>query len=278
MSAERSWVHDLFWPKRIGAGDYRFCRLCYAELQEQPSVEQVKQLIDNQFVPSQAFKGCVLNKDSPSAMQNHVRSKHPGHLPEHTQVERSLGGLGQRNVKLDLELLKAWAHHIVLGALREVDLIDDPHVRAALTPRLPGLAHEDRLQKEVDGCVESIRVEVQKKVQEAKAGAAKFCISSDAWKPKMRLRRSYVAVYLNWINASWEAESVCCGVRETFAPRTGDNYRDQFLACLEAVGLSPGDLSCGLSDHEGAIRKGLRLLTDGANPLPLVGCGCHCAQ
>ena len=49
-------------------------------------------------------------------------------------------------------------------------------------------------------------------------------------------------------------------------------------ACLEAVGLSPGDLSCGLSDHEGAIRKGFRLLTDGANPLPLVGCGCHCAQ
>lgn len=42
MSAERSWVHGLFWPKRIGAGDYRFCRLCFPELEEQPSVEQVK--------------------------------------------------------------------------------------------------------------------------------------------------------------------------------------------------------------------------------------------
>ena len=166
----------------------------------------------------------------------------------------------------------------VLGALREVDVIDDSHVRAVLEPRLPGLGHADRLQKEVDACVERIWTQVCTKVQAAKAGGAKFCISADSCKPKMRLRRSYVAVYLHWINADWVAEAACCGVRETFPPRTGENYRDHFLACLKSVGLETRVLSCGLSDHEGSIRKGLRLLCVGEAALPLVGCGCHCGS
>jgi len=57
------------------------------------SVEQVKQLIDAGFAPSGAFRGCVVNKDSPSSMQNHTRSKHADHLPVHVQGERSQKGL-----------------------------------------------------------------------------------------------------------------------------------------------------------------------------------------
>jgi hypothetical protein len=98
----------------------------------------------------------------------------------------------------------------VLGALREVDVIDDSHVRAVLEPRLPGLGHADRLQKEVDACVERIWTQVCTKVQEAKAGA-KFCISADSCKPKMRLRRSYVAVYLHWISIRKGLHLLCVG-------------------------------------------------------------------
>lgn len=253
MAAERSWVHSMFWPKRMGAGDDRFCKLCFAEEDEQPSVDQVRQLIDAGFAPSGAFRGCVLNKDTPSAMMNHVRAKHPQHLPEYVQEDRTQGSPHKKR-KLDRDLLASWAEHVVLGALREVDFIDDPHVRAVLEPRLPGLGHEDSLQKEVDACVGRIRSEVRRKIAEAKAGKAKFCLSADSWKPKMRLRRSYVAVYLHWINADWEAEAVCCGVRETFPPRTGESYKEHFVLCLESVDLKPCDISCGLSDHEGAIR------------------------
>ena len=153
MSSDRSWVHSLFWSKRIGAGDYKFCKVCYPQEEEQPSVDEVKYLIDNQFLPSHAFKGCVQYVSSPSGLANHIRSKHPAQVPDHIQLQRSAGTLGNKNAKLDLELLTLWAQHIVIGSLREVDLIDDPHVRAVLAPRLPGLAHEDRLQKEVDSCI-----------------------------------------------------------------------------------------------------------------------------
>ena len=182
MSSDRSWVHSLFWPKRIGAGDYRFCKVCYPQEEEQPSVDEVKYLIDNQFLPSHAFKGCVQYVSSPSGLANHIRSKHPAQVPDHIQLQRSAGTLGNKNAKLDLELLTLWAQHIVIGSLREVDLIDDPRVRAVLAPRLPGLAHEDRLQKEVDSCIERIRLEVRTIVQKAKAEGAKFCVSADSWK------------------------------------------------------------------------------------------------
>lgn len=120
MSAERSWVHSLFWPKRIGTGDVRFCKLYYPQEEEVPSVEQVKQLIDAGFAPNGAFRGCVVSTDSPSSMQNHTRSKHADHLPVHVQGGRSQGGLGQKTAKLDVELLASWALHIVLGAASAV--------------------------------------------------------------------------------------------------------------------------------------------------------------
>ena len=63
----------------------------------------------------------------------------------------------------------------------------------------------------------------------------------------MRLRRSYVAVYLHSINADWEAEAVCCGVRETFPPRTGESYKEHFVLCLESVDLNHATYLVGLA-------------------------------
>ena len=42
---------------------------------------------------------------------------------------------------------------------------------------------------------------------------------------------------------------------------------------LAVAGLEKADIVAGVSDHEGAVRKGLRLLG-----VPLVGCGCHAVQ
>jgi hypothetical protein len=44
------------------------------------------------------------------------------------------------------------------------------------------------------------------------------------------------------------------------APPSGEAYHAAFTEALERVGLTPADLVAGLSDHEGAARKGLRLL------------------
>ena len=53
----------------------------------------------------------------------------------------------------------------------------------------------------------------------------------------------------------------------------GDRYTELFKKALESVELTPEHIQASVSDHEGAIRKGLRGL--GA---PLIGCGCHCLQ
>ena len=42
--------------------------------------------------------------------------------------------------------------------------------------------------------------------------------------------------------------------------RTGEAYRDVFKLALEYHGFDVGDVLVGLSDHEGAVRKAMRLL------------------
>ena len=44
------------------------------------------------------------------------------------------------------------------------------------------------------------------------------------------------------------------------APRTGEAYADAFRKALAQVGLVEADVLAGVSDHEGAVRKGLRPL------------------
>ena len=276
--AARSQVHALFWPKRLGTQHYRFCKLCFPSEGDVPKVDDVKQVMDAGFEPSKEWRGCVLNRHTPSNMVNHIRSKHPQHLPEHMQLVRACEDPDMRKKKIDLQLLRSWAEHMVLGALMPVNLIDDMHLRAVLDPRLPGLAHGGKLQEEVDCVVQGLRDEVARRVAEAKEQGCRFCISADGWKPRMKIRRSYVAVYLHWVDNTWTRNAVCAGVQETHPPRTGELYRDTFLTILDDLDLETKDLSCGMSDHEGAIRKGLRLLTSAGRSLPLVGCGCHAAQ
>jgi hypothetical protein len=81
-----------------------------------------------------------------------------------------------------------------------------------------------------------------------------------------------LAVLVTWCDASWDIQEVCAYVKALPAPRTGEAYHGAFVEALEAVGLEATDVLAGLSDHEGAVRKGLRLLG-----VPLVGCGCHAA-
>ena len=89
----------------------------------------------------------------------------------------------------------------------------------------------------------------------------------------MRVRRSYVAIYLQWLSQAWSYEEVCVGVEETRPPRNGECYQAVFLKVLEDNQLSAKHLVCAVSDHEGSIRRGFRLMG-----LPLVGCGCHALQ
>jgi hypothetical protein len=81
-----------------------------------------------------------------------------------------------------------------------------------------------------------------------------------------------LAVLLSWCDHGFALHEVCPLVVALPASRTGEAYRDAFARALAAVGLETADVIAGLSDHEGAVRKGLRLLG-----VPLVGCGCHAA-
>ena len=54
----RSKIHDLFWETRLGCGDYRFCKMCWSqEEEEEHEVEKVQRLIDAGFSPSTSFFG-----------------------------------------------------------------------------------------------------------------------------------------------------------------------------------------------------------------------------
>ena len=82
-----------------------------------------------------------------------------------------------------------------------------------------------------------------------------------------------MAVQLSWVGRDWSANEVCIYLAPLDAPRNGEAYCKAFGDGLAKVGLDAKDLTAGVSDHEGALRKGLRLLG-----VPLVGCGCHTLQ
>ena len=131
-----------------------------------------------------------------------------------------------------MALLRDWAQNVVLGALKEVEveLIDNSYLRNCLESRVPGLAHSSKLQEEVDTVVEELKTEVERRVSDAVRQGAKFVVSADSWKPRMRVRRSYLAVYLHWVlPETWKREAVCAGVRETQPPRNGECYRDAIV-------------------------------------------------
>ena len=169
----RSKIDDLFWEKRLGCGDHRFCKLCWSQEEEVevPEVEKVQHLIEAGFSPSTSFRGCVLNRSSPANMMNHINAKHQDHSPQNSQEGRTAASTGEKKASIDLTLLRDWAANLVLG--------DNDDLRAVLQDCIPGLAHSSRLQEEVDSVVGDLRAEVQKRVAEAVKQGAKFVLRAD---------------------------------------------------------------------------------------------------
>ena len=261
-----SFAHRHFWPKRLGCEHCRFCKECYPQEDDQPSVEDVRKILDAGFSPSASYSGCVRNESSPSSMINHLMHCRPELCQQ--QVFR-----GERDVPVDPELMREWALGICICSLRPLGLVDDPHVRKALAPRLKGLGSKATLQEAVDQTIKEIREQVKEKIAQARDENARFVISGDCWKPKMKRENHYLAVYLDWTSADWTHETVCASVKLARAPRNGQSYFDLFSETLSEVGVEKSELLGGGSYHEGAIRKGLRMLE-----VPLIGCACHAVQ
>jgi hypothetical protein len=269
-----SWAHSHFHPKRDGAGHHRFCRHCYPSEEDCPSAQEVAQVMSEGKAPGESWVGCCENNSSPSAMRNHTKSAHPEQLPEGVSHSRQ-GQVDKPGLpkQVDATLMREWSTNIVLGALQPVRLISDACVRTVICKYVQGVGGKTRLQAEVDQNTTDIQVEVKEVLARAKAEGCRFVISGDTWKPKMRRRAHYLAIYINWCSAEWEHRTVCLSANPLPAPRTGEAYQQAFAAALAGAGLELSDLVCSLSDHEGAIRKGLRDLGPAS-----VGCGTHAFQ
>ena len=68
------------------------------------------------------------------------------------------------------------------------------------------------MQKERDQCVADIRCEVKELVADARDGGAQFTVPCDSWKSKMKKRRRYLSVLLDFITPDWMHRTVCAGV------------------------------------------------------------------
>jgi hypothetical protein len=121
------------------------------------------------------------------------------------------------------------------------------------------------VQTAVEMVVKDIREEVAELVAAARDSGCRFVVQGDTW----RTRRvgHYLAVLLSWGDVNFSIQEVCAWVGVVEAPRTGEVYAAAFQKALEHVGLTTKDVLAGFFDHEGAVRKGLRLLS-----VPVVGC------
>ena len=126
-----------------------------------------------------------------------------------------------------------------------------------------------------DAEIDRIEKCVAEKLEVAMSTRCKFSIQADSWKPKIRHnRRHYVAAMLSWISDEWKWQQVCCHVMELPRPRDTQCYKAFFEESLKRVSVSIKEfIICGVSDHEGAIRAGLR-----AAGVPQAGCSCHGIQ
>ena len=131
-----SWVHKLFHPKRVGAGDYRFCKHadCWPTVESQPAVEDLRRLSDAGWRASGVYACCCLNKaGSTSSMVNHTRGIHSERLPEGIQKERQGEDGDPARDKVDPALMREWSTQLVLKCLHPVSLVEDvkavPHIK-----------------------------------------------------------------------------------------------------------------------------------------------------
>ena len=221
--------------------------------------------------PKDTWEGVISVQTSTSALINHIRSLHPEDLPDEVSPQRKKG-VGDQ-IPPNADLMKDWAAYMVFGAMLPVRLVKDRYVRSALAGRLKGLGGEAPLRNAMSQVEEQLRSSVRESIASAKEKGARFVLSGDTWKPKMKRRRHFLAVHLNWTSEAWSICSACIHVCIADAPRTGERYKQWFTEALAAVGLTTDDLLCTMSDHESALRCGLRLLGK-----PTVGCSCHAIQ
>jgi hypothetical protein len=98
----------------------------------------------------------------------------------------------QEAAAVDQGLMREWALHICIKSLRPVGMIADPDVRAVLAGRLRGLGGKQVLQAEVDDVIVGIRLEVLEQIRVAIRERARFTISGDCWKPKMKRKAHFL--------------------------------------------------------------------------------------
>ena len=265
MSEER-WIHALFHPKRAKTFDYRFCKQCWPT---QPHENQCHDYITQCGALSKCFVGvCEAADGSTSSMVNHARScKKSSHLvPE--DLQRCRSSKEAKISKPDPEVLRGWSETMVLGELVPIRLV----IPASSVCK--GLAGKEVLLKTVEQQIDDIIQDIRELVKTGIEQNVRFSIGADAWKTKGRTRiRHFGAVILWWTDRNFEEHEACIGVQRMMGSRNGEAYRDLMLKALETVGLQPEDLLGGVSDHEGAIRRGIRLLG-----IPGIGCGCHAVQ
>ena len=140
-------------------------------------------------------------------MINHFRTYRADLLPEHVSVHRKSSNIGSSEPS-DPMLMRDIAEQLVLGGLQPVRTVDDKYFRQTFSSRLKGLGHKTALQREVDANVADVRREVQELVPAVKASGGKVVLSGDCWKPKMKLRRHYLAVLLDFA-LDWQHRTVC---------------------------------------------------------------------
>ena len=261
--APRRWVHQLFHPKAPHTQDFRFCKICWPEVPDAAGATDGEM---NGWRLSAVFEGCVASCDgSTSGMVNHVRLKHPGRLPGHVgalRVEKDSSA-----TPVDDVLSRRWAEHIAVDALTPVRLVD--HARMVS----PELAERKKMTAVLDTVTDDVAAEVHHAIDEAKGSGCRFAVQIDGWKTKTRRTRHYGAVLLNWCAPSWRPYQACIDMVRLKGKRDGKLYYEVTMEALRKVGLTPAHLVAALSDHEGAVRSGMRMLGTNA-----VGCGCHAFQ
>ena len=262
-SSARSWVHEWFHSKQDATGDYRFCRVCWDEL---PAISELQKAMLEPAPLSVQYSGVVkAERSSTSGMVNHMKQQHKELLPEELQQEASSGC---RPMKVDPEVSRKWSEHMCLRALVPVRTVE--HARKVFSS-LPG---RTALSEQVSQQIKDIRAEVESVVQEAADQSCRFALQADTWKSRLVKRDHYLAVILTWVGPDSVHHSACIDVSEMTPPRNGAKYADMLGQALDKVGLTPEHLVAAVSDHEGAIRVGMRsLCQDGA-----IGCGCHLTQ
>ena len=220
---ETRWVHDLFYPKFQGTGHGRFCKLCWKQ-DEIPPIEEQLEVLESQGARmlSDVYTGVCNNRSSTAAMVNHVCAKHKAMLPNHVSDQR-MGVEPSHTV--DPELMRQWSTYFHLHDLQPVRMIDTKGSQEVLRKRLPGLSAQSWLIQEIDRNIADIHAEVTATLKKAKSEGARFVISADTWKPKMKHKRHYCAIMLDWTTSTWEHKSLCVAVYALPKPRNAKAYQ-----------------------------------------------------